>query len=115
MSQREVRTRRIDASVLPSIASARVAPWIVPREDEGPLLRSWQRCREAGMREHECINFEPVGRAQLAEIDERWQPLVQLDCDAAFLRSRSPLLTCPAGIPPSWTARLRSCSVAALR
>ncbi|MBP6903288.1 MAG: hypothetical protein KBC73_24580 [Burkholderiaceae bacterium] len=56
----------------------RVAPWIVPREDEGPLLRSWQRCREAGMREHECINFEPVGRAQLAEIDERWQPLVQL-------------------------------------
>jgi len=47
----------------------RVTPWIQPREDETPLLRSWQRCRDAGMRETERINFELVSRALLAELD----------------------------------------------
>ena len=48
----------------------RVTPWIEPREDESPLLRSWQRCRDAGMREHERVNFELVSRAMLADLDE---------------------------------------------
>ena len=48
----------------------RVTPWIQPRDDESPLLRSWQRCRDAGMREHERVNFELVSRAMLADLDE---------------------------------------------
>lgn len=55
----------------------RVTPWIQPREDEAPLLRSWQRCRDAGMRENECVNFELVSRAMLAELDDRYGALVQ--------------------------------------
>ncbi|MDT7834062.1 helix-turn-helix domain-containing protein [Aquabacterium sp. OR-4] len=55
----------------------RVSPWISPRADEAPLLRSWQRCRDAGMREHESVNFELVGRAMLAELDDEWGPLVR--------------------------------------
>ena len=48
----------------------RVTPWLQPREDESPLLRAWQRCRDAGMREHERVNFELVSRAMLAELDD---------------------------------------------
>lgn len=55
----------------------RVSPWIQPRADEEPLLRSWQRCHDAGMREHETIHFELVGRAMLSELDDHWGPLVQ--------------------------------------
>jgi len=55
----------------------RVTPWIQPREDETPLLRSWQRCRDAGMRETERINFELVSRALLAELDECHGELVR--------------------------------------
>jgi transcriptional regulator of acetoin/glycerol metabolism len=55
----------------------RVTPWIQPRDDEAPLLRSWQRCVEAGMREHERVNFELVSRAALAEIDEVHGALVR--------------------------------------
>jgi len=55
----------------------RVTPWIQPREDEAPLLRSWQRCRDAGMREHECINFELVSRSMLAELDDRYGSFVR--------------------------------------
>ena len=55
----------------------RVTPWIQPRDDESPLLRSWQRCRDAGMREHESINFELVSRAMLADLDERHGALVR--------------------------------------
>lgn len=55
----------------------RVSPWIQPRADEEPLLRSWQRCHDAGMREHETVNFELVGRAMLAELDDQWGPLVR--------------------------------------
>ncbi len=54
----------------------RVTPWIEARDDEAPLLRSWQRCRDAGMREHECVSFEPVSRMLLAELDERHRALV---------------------------------------
>ncbi len=55
----------------------RISPWIQPRDDEAPLLRSWQRCRDAGMRENECVNFELVSRAMLAELDDRYGALVQ--------------------------------------
>jgi transcriptional regulator of acetoin/glycerol metabolism len=55
----------------------RVTPWIQPREDESPLMRSWQRCRDAGMREHESVNFELVSRTLLAELDEVHGGLVQ--------------------------------------
>ena len=55
----------------------RVTPWIQPRDDESPLLRSWQRCRDAGMREHESVNFELVSRAVLAELDDRHGGLVR--------------------------------------
>lgn len=54
-----------------------VTPWISPRNDETPLLRSWQRCYAAGMREHERVNFELVSRAWLAELDDRHGALVQ--------------------------------------
>lgn len=55
----------------------RVSPWIQPRADEEPLLRSWRRCHDAGMREHETVNFELVGRAMLAELDDQWGALVR--------------------------------------
>ena len=55
----------------------RVTPWIQPRDDESPLLRSWQRCRDGGMREHERVNFELVSRAMLAELDDVHGRLVQ--------------------------------------
>ena len=55
----------------------RVSPWIQPREDEAPLLRSWQRCRDAGMREHERISFELVSRALLATLDDEHGALVR--------------------------------------
>ena len=54
----------------------RVSPWIQPRDDEAPLLRSWQRCSDAGMREGERINFELVSRSMLAELDDRHGELV---------------------------------------
>ena len=55
----------------------RVTPWIQPREDETPLLRSWQRCRDAGMREHERVSFELVSRSMLAELDDLHGDLVR--------------------------------------
>jgi sigma-54 dependent transcriptional regulator, acetoin dehydrogenase operon transcriptional activator AcoR len=55
----------------------RVNPWIQPRDDEAPLLRSWQRCRDAGMREHERISFELVSRALLATLDDEHSALVR--------------------------------------
>ena len=55
----------------------RVTPWIQPRDDESPLLRSWQRCRDAGMREHERVNFELVSRAMLDALDDAHGSLVQ--------------------------------------
>jgi transcriptional regulator of acetoin/glycerol metabolism len=55
----------------------RVTPWIQARDDESPLLRSWQRCRDAGMREHERVNFELVSRSMLAALDDEHSGLVQ--------------------------------------
>lgn len=55
----------------------RTSPWILPRDDEAPLLRSWQRCRDAGMREHERISFELVSRSLLAALDDEHGELVR--------------------------------------
>ena len=55
----------------------RVSPWILPRDDEAPLLRSWQRCRDAGMREHERVSFELVSRSMLASLDDEHGALVR--------------------------------------
>ncbi len=55
----------------------RVSPWIQPLGDEAPLLRSWQRCRDAGMREHERVNFELVSRSMLAALDDEHGALVR--------------------------------------
>ncbi|MDH4391962.1 MAG: helix-turn-helix domain-containing protein [Aquabacterium sp.] len=54
----------------------RISPWILPREDEAPLLRSWQRCRDAGMRENERISFELVSRSLLSTLDDEHGTLV---------------------------------------
>ena len=59
----------------------RVSPWILPRDDEAPLLRSWQRCRDAGMRENERVSFELVSRSLLAMLDDE---------HGAFVRSARP-------------------------
>lgn len=48
----------------------RATPWLQPREDDAALLRSWQRCRDAGMRESEGVQFELVSRSLLAELDD---------------------------------------------
>jgi sigma-54 dependent transcriptional regulator, acetoin dehydrogenase operon transcriptional activator AcoR len=55
----------------------RVSPWIRPREDETPLLRSWQRCANSGMRESDKVAFEQVSRSLLADIDERHVELLR--------------------------------------
>ena len=55
----------------------RVTPWIAPRDDETPLLRSWQRCLDAGMHHGERVNFELVSRAQLAALDDQYGALVR--------------------------------------
>ena len=67
----------LQARLLSVRSHYRVTPWIQPREDESPLLRSWQRCHDAGMREHERVNFELVSRAMLSELDDQHAGLVQ--------------------------------------
>lgn len=52
-------------------------PWIEPRDDESPLLRSWQRSRDAGLREGDRVEFDLVARSQLAELDDRHGDLVR--------------------------------------
>ena len=55
----------------------RTSPWIQPREDEAPLLRSWQRCHDAGMRGHEQVSFELVSRSLLATLNDEHGALVR--------------------------------------
>jgi transcriptional regulator of acetoin/glycerol metabolism len=50
--------------------------WSVPNGDEAPLLRSWERCKRAGLDLSDRISFELVSRSQLAEIDDRYGNLV---------------------------------------
>lgn len=55
----------------------RVSPWLQARADESPLLRSWQRCHDAGMQEAESIHFELVSRSLLASLDDAHGALVR--------------------------------------
>lgn len=43
-----------------------------------PILRSWDRCRSAGIDERHPLAFDPVGRARLAECRERHEELRRL-------------------------------------
>lgn len=52
-------------------------PWIRPRADESPLLRSWQRCLRHGLRETDRVEFELVSRSLLAELDSTHGELVR--------------------------------------
>lgn len=55
----------------------RATPWIQPHDDEAPLLRSWQRSHDAGLREGDRVVFDLVSRAWLAELDDHWGALVR--------------------------------------
>ncbi len=48
-----------------------------------PILRSWDRCRAAGIDERSPLAFDPVGRARLAECGERHEELRRLSEPAA--------------------------------
>ena len=48
-----------------------------------PILRSWDRCRSAGLDERYALAFDPVGRARLAECRERHEELRRLSEPAA--------------------------------
>ncbi|MGC1818558.1 MAG: hypothetical protein WA900_12990, partial [Casimicrobiaceae bacterium] len=48
-----------------------------------PILRSWDRCRAAGIDERYPLAFDPVGRARLAECRERHEELRRLSEPAA--------------------------------
>ena len=56
----------------------RATPWIRPRHDESPLLRSWQRSRDHGLRPTDRVSFELVSRSLLAELDDRHGALIRL-------------------------------------
>lgn len=55
----------------------RSTSWIQPRDDESPLLRSWQRCLRHGLRETDRVEFELVSRSLLAELDDVHGELVR--------------------------------------
>lgn len=71
-------TPDLDARLQVVRSHYRVTPWIRPRGDEAPLLRSWQRCRDAGMRESDRVHFELVSRSLLSELDDRHGEFIAL-------------------------------------
>ncbi len=48
-----------------------------------PILRSWDRCRSAGLDERHSLAFDPVGRSRLAECRERHEELRRISEPAA--------------------------------
>lgn len=50
-----------------------------------PILRSWDRCRSAGLDERYSLAFDPVGRARLVECRERHEELRRI-CEPAAAR-----------------------------
>ena len=66
-----------------------LTPWIEPRADESPLLRSWQRSEAAGLRPEDNVAFEIVSRSTLAEIDDRYASLIQVTRPEATRLSRA--------------------------
>ena len=55
-----------------------LTPWIEPRADESPLLRSWERSEAAGLEPADNVAFELVRRSVLAEIDDRHAALIRM-------------------------------------
>ena len=55
----------------------RATPWIQPHDDEAPLLRSWQRSQDAGLREGDRVAFDLVSRAWLAELGDQYGAFVR--------------------------------------
>lgn len=49
----------------------RAQRWANPNDDESPLVRSWERCKRAGLELSDRISFELVSRSMLAELDDR--------------------------------------------
>ena len=49
----------------------RAQSWTNPHDDDSPLVRSWERCKRAGLDLSDRISFELVSRSLLAEIDDR--------------------------------------------
>lgn len=46
--------------------------WMPASLDESALLRSWDRCTHAGLRPQHRVEFDPVGRARMAELEDRY-------------------------------------------
>lgn len=46
--------------------------WMPSSLDESALLRSWDRCTSAGLRPQHRVEFDPVGRARMSELDDRY-------------------------------------------
>jgi len=57
-------------------AQYRTLPWQHKHEDT-PLLRSWQRCQTAGLAAGDSVQFEPVSRSLLSEIDDTHHELIE--------------------------------------
>ena len=56
-------------------AQYRTLPW--RRElDDGPVLRAWQRCERAGLAAGDSVQFEPVSRTMVADIDNAHRELI---------------------------------------
>lgn len=63
--------RRIDA------VRARSRHWPGRRAaDDSPVLRAWQRCHAAGLEASDNIQFEPVSRGLLSELDDTHHELI---------------------------------------
>ncbi|WP_431107128.1 helix-turn-helix domain-containing protein [Variovorax paradoxus] len=63
----QARRELIHGEAARSRSSARIEPWIV---------RSWQRCIEAGRQPQQRVNFEPVAQSAIREVAERNRALV---------------------------------------
>lgn len=96
--------------------------WMPAAFDESALLRSWGRCQSAGLRPGQRIEFDTVGRARQAEVDDRYgrfaraarpemdrllQSFNQSDY-AVLLASPDGVLIDALGHPDNQSLRLRS-------
>ena len=51
--------------------------WVNPNDDDSALVRSWERCKRAGLELSDRISFELVSRSMLAELDDRHRDFVR--------------------------------------
>jgi transcriptional regulator of acetoin/glycerol metabolism len=63
----QARRELIHGEASRSRGSVRIEPWIV---------RSWQRCIEAGREPQQRVNFEPVAQSAICEVAERNRALL---------------------------------------